>query len=596
MEVDATNFAEGLLQVQDALSECDFVAVDLEMTGISLPHTRINVGDLTESRYTKYRDIVSAFGIMQVGIACFTSGASQAKAPLTAKPFNFYVFPRSIEDLRPQHIPKMAMCASSMGFHRSNEMDFNRWISHGIQYVTAGVEETLRRRVAEEASRADKELGTTKPTPAAERIVLQKPQDKAAVDEAMKVVAALLEGGGREAQLPHLNPFLAKAMHQRMEVDYPDSSVWIDARRYGDQRWQVHRFAMNVDAAERKRILTEKVEASERRAKELIGFRRVWTALCRSGKPLALHNGSLDLLFLFHHLEAPLPETLAEFKAALSLCIPSPIYDTKVLSETFSKRYGFKHTALGEVVSHLEPSLRRVAYPAGFGRYAGVGAEAKGRGVFRRICDTLLFRQAPPAEAAATYHEAGYDALQTGRLYDYFSKEEAEETRALADLVSINRAIFRLAVRGEYDPCVLHGYIRVLYDFSPSVTDATIRALMEPFCKQHALDTHSVELRWSGDRSAVLVVHRSRAWHTDPTETGRPGSKLEPEEAGFSEKLSAHLRTLVGCLKSATLHEAQLLAAAEGKAADAAPAAEGVKRPLQQESSGASAKKKPRSS
>jgi hypothetical protein len=67
---------------------------------------------------------------------------------------------------------------------------------------------------------------------------------------------------------------------------------------------------------------------SEREELPRLLFRLLATLRC----PLVVHNGWVDLLFLYHHFFAPLPPTLDEFLACLADVLP-PIVDTKYLSE-----------------------------------------------------------------------------------------------------------------------------------------------------------------------------------------------------------------------------------------------------------------------
>lgn len=52
-------------------------------------------------------------------------------------------------------------------------------------------------------------------------------------------------------------------------------------------------------------------------------------AIGACGKPLVVHNGMYDLMFLMNAFHGPLPERLDEFKAQLKVCLPNSIYDTK---------------------------------------------------------------------------------------------------------------------------------------------------------------------------------------------------------------------------------------------------------------------------
>ena len=49
--------------------------------------------------------------------------------------------------------------------------------------------------------------------------------------------------------------------------------------------------------------------------------------------PLVLHNGWLDLLFLYHCCYGPLPATSASLMADLVEMFPGGVYDTKAMAQ-----------------------------------------------------------------------------------------------------------------------------------------------------------------------------------------------------------------------------------------------------------------------
>ncbi len=59
----------------------------------------------------------------------------------------------------------------------------------------------------------------------------------------------------------------------------------------------------------------------------------LWACLLHRGVPLVLHNGWLDLLFLYHSFHGPLPPTSAALMADLTDMFPAGIYDTKALAQ-----------------------------------------------------------------------------------------------------------------------------------------------------------------------------------------------------------------------------------------------------------------------
>lgn len=95
--------------------------------GIIDQNMRIKYDDTDEIRYNKMIAIATRYTIIQFGICLFHQDPSNDNT-IIATSYNFYIFPHSAYNL------DMTISTSAIDFLRKNNMDFNEWLTKGINY------------------------------------------------------------------------------------------------------------------------------------------------------------------------------------------------------------------------------------------------------------------------------------------------------------------------------------------------------------------------------------------------------------------------------------------------------------------------------
>lgn len=408
MDVTKATFADILPEISAALQNCEFVAVDFEMSGINLAgQPRITYADTMQERYAQQRVVASRFKIIQMGISIVSkvektgSSGNSASHTLVARPYNFYTFAADGDDV--------ILSLSAVHFLKDHGMDFNKWIREGVSYTNAAREEELIKRLDSEHERDEEEI--KKPeggAPERTQMNLTKPADVEFMKKQMEVVKAwweeseILAGAEslseeekseaarrrKELTLARTNAFMRRALFEAIEIYYPD--LITESRNN-----QV--VVLRLSAAEKAERMAAREAARQSRRLSTVGMRLVFKAMSACARPLVVHNGFFDLLFMMAAFHKPLPEKLVDFKADVRACFPAGVYDTRLIST----REDLLGKSLGD--KGLEGLCQALVQGTPEG---GVDLElAEG------------FEKYGGSERQAFAHEAGYDAYLTGAVF-----------------------------------------------------------------------------------------------------------------------------------------------------------------------------------
>ena len=379
MDVQRSNFAEAAEVFRESVAQCSLIALDLEFTGVrGRPESFI---DSAEERYSGLRRVASTFKIIQVGLCTFT----QKENGWEARPFNFFVFPSEV----PGFNQRVVLEVGAINFLKEHHMDFNNWFYNGVPYLNEAQSRDLEGKLKEVS---EENL---------EDIVLSKTYEQVKMNEITFRIEKWLENSEETFVVAGLNAFLRKYLYNFVKKRY--TGIFMESIKVEGSRdvtlslKKAHpELLMELEA---KRI-KEKVELFN----EKIGFRRIFTMMIESRKPLIVHNGSLDILFTLAAFQEELPEKYQDFKTLTNRLFPI-VFDTRFLLEKIPGLYEeFDKASPGKGLKELYNFLKTSNGPQ---FVLGTG--------FEKYYDEKFA------------HEAGFDAFMTGICFIRLLEKNAVE-------------------------------------------------------------------------------------------------------------------------------------------------------------------------
>ncbi|KAL9226959.1 hypothetical protein vseg_002711 [Gypsophila vaccaria] len=527
------NFKETLCELSTHVKAADFVAIDLEMTGISTSPWRQSFDfDTPQVRYLKLKNSATNFSVLQFGVCPFRW--DPLRSSFLAHPHNFYIFPR--QELPVDGPSHEFMCqTSSIDFLAKYQFDFNACIHDGVSYLSRGQEDAA-------LSRLDSVYGNWYHVEEVQDVPLVNLAD-ILFSERMKIRLSewhdsLLRTRSAECKLQEnvagsnqefVTIFFNKrpalrlsgfTSHQLKLIELVTRKHFKDlvfTRAQEDsvlQKLIVYVESDNDKAKLLKEVKDGLLQQAIRKVEAAVGFRHVIDLLSAEKKLIVGHNCFLDMAHVYHKFLGPLPSTVEEFVSNLHKSFPH-IIDTKLLLNA--------DNGLQQVMKKASTSLASA---------------------FSMMCPELAFKQSSDVGKhpcvkvevqvddmrssnwnSGARHEAGYDAFMTGCVFaqscshlgvDFPSKNGAishnlrEYVNLLylswnsGDVINLSTGdITELPAVGSTKRrfvSVLHQNIVLIWGFPPELKASEIRKCI---CK--AFGIHSVSSIYNLDETAVFV-------------------------------------------------------------------------------------------
>jgi DNA polymerase III epsilon subunit-like protein len=374
MKITRHNLDEQLPAIAAALRKAAFVAFDLEFTGLAQPTAvKQTFLDTVDQRFAAAYESTGGFFPLQLGLAVFEAAPEQHVWNVT--PLSIYCMPA--EDDRTYMIQPQ-----SIAYLASNSYDFQSSFAHGVGWLT--VEQQARREL-QLAERHNAKRG--------EEIVVSSDRDK----EFVKAVTAMLlqpASGSPLLEQPGVavperfrsffvmrplgNRFLRRLVHETIARVAPNTVVVA----LPDERMAFKALGSPQEVEQFQRQMQEEKREEIRRS---AGVRRVLDLIAELRVPVVGHNSLLDMLHVLRICSSNVNDNLTEFKKLAVGRFPGGVIDTKFIARNVFPKDRFGGTGLEDLVRELP---------------AEGGAELR-----------------LPSGGAQQYHDACFDAVQTGRVF-----------------------------------------------------------------------------------------------------------------------------------------------------------------------------------
>jgi len=330
-DITLDNFDAKYHEINHSLQKANFVAIDTEFTGLHLDSAQPNLKDTANERYKKLKKSIQAHNIVQIGLSTFRYCNEQRI--YVNDSYNFYLFPRSLGCSSDFNCTFQSSCVD---FLCRNKFDFNKLFYKGISYLNNKQEKQLENVLKQELLFAG-----------IERDIDERQLQKVCSEVADWLLRSKPGDYSDLNSIKDLQPALVlKELRDRFD------SVW--AHQVENKIIVEH-----VTLARKKELELSDKNEKNKLLDSLMGFTKIFRLLVEYKKPIIVHNGFMDLLYLHEKFYEPLPDSIKEFKKNINNLFPL-IYDTKLISIECKKNdKQMKELYDSTILDNLYTSLNR---------------------------------------------------------------------------------------------------------------------------------------------------------------------------------------------------------------------------------------------
>ena len=321
MELTRDNYYENEAKILQDIENSEFIAFDLEFSGLN--PSRFKIYDTPEENFQKTKVMAENYRIIQLGITPFIRKDTNSKEYI-AKPYYIYVFPSErISNNR------FDFFLESIIFNREHGCDFNKWINKGVSYLN---NEQLK-KLTERIMSGNINKYDPKNSSSFKNIVLYKEQDKIRYKNFLEKFEKFYQNSEEkifkhEKIVRHLLLYFLNKLdddkRKKIFIEFKDETIEEETKSY------IFIHKLNSYEEKQQRINQENNELFSSIEREK-GAKNIIEKIASSKKPIIGHNCFIDLLFIMSHFMDEIPNNFNTFKLKLKNEFKDGIYDTKYL-------------------------------------------------------------------------------------------------------------------------------------------------------------------------------------------------------------------------------------------------------------------------